>query len=188
MVDNVTDEPVPSADLAPPAVPDDDDGRTVEAVEAEYQARISGKDKAHAAEKRALEARIASLEAETQQKVGTQMTELEQLKADNARLAAEKAAAEGLAQEKVIEARKARFPNAAESLGDDLVGTMDETRLTELETRLAGAATPGTGQMLSNMAHRPAGEPPKDVRDKTVAELEADLRKYAGSSGFDSRE
>lgn len=116
------------------------------------------------------------------------MTELEQLRADKAAADARAAAAEALAQSKVIEARKARFPNAAESLGDDLVGTMDETRLTDLETRLSAAAAPGSGQMLSNMAHRPAGEPPKDVRDKTVAELEADLRKYAGSSGFDTRE
>lgn len=184
----MTDDLVPSEPQAPPPAGDEPEGRTAEAVEAEYRARLSGKDKAHAAEKAVYEARIASLEAEKTQKVGTQMDELTTLREQNARLAADKAQSDAEKAQAVIEARKARFPNAADSLGDDLVSSIDEGRLTELETRLAGAAQPSGGQMLSDQARRPAGEPTRDPRDKTVAELEADLAKYGSGVAFSDRQ
>ena len=149
---HVVDEQTASAPETPPDDPVEDaqPERTVEAVEAEYRARLSGKDRAHAAEKKALEDRIAALTASTQQQETVKMDELAQLRSDNERLAREAAEAKAKEQAAAIEARKARFPHAAESLGDDLVGTVPEDKLASLETRLRGGAGGDDQPILPN--------------------------------------
>lgn len=178
----MTDEPDLSATPEPPAG-DAQAERTVEAVEAEYRARISGKDRAHAAEKAALEARIAELTAAQQSKDGQMTDDLTQLRSDNERLQREAAEAKEREGAAALAARKARFPNAAESLGDDLVRTVDEDKLADLETRLSGGAPSGSPTMLSDSARRPGGEPAKATSEKSIEELEADLIRYAPGSG-----
>lgn len=186
---HVVDEQTASAPETPPDDPVEDaqPERTVEAVEAEYRARLSGKDRAHAAEKKALEDRIRELATADQQRKDGQMDEVAQLRAQLTEAENKAKASEQQAQAASIEARKARFPHAAESLGDDLVGTVDEERLASLENRLKGGAASDDQPILSNGGARPAGEPVKPTEAKSKAELLADLARFS-ADGFDNRQ
>lgn len=152
---------------SPPVAP------TAEQVEAEYKARLSGKDKAHAAETAALRSQIAALEASSKDSTQRTVTENDAIKAelDNTkRLLAE---TQRIA---VIETRTARFPNAAEALEADVLAAMDEAKLAGLEARLA--PTPAGMPMLASSTPAKASAATKPLTEKTVAELEADLSRY----------
>lgn len=154
--------PSAPADATAPAVAPTE--RTLEQVEAEWKNRLSGKDKAHAAE-------VAALRAEAT-KGSVAVTELERLKAEKATsdeaLAAERAG-------RVIDSRKTQFPNAAQTLGDDILAQMPEDRLVALEQGLAGGGNAPTGGagILANTAQRSTAAAP--AREKSTAELKADL-------------
>jgi len=186
---HVVDEQTTSAEAAPPddTVEDATPERTVEAVEAEYRARLSGKDRAHAAEKKALEDRIRELSTADQQRKDGQMDEAAQLRAQLTAAEERAKVAEQQAQQASIEARKARFPHAVEALGDDLVASASEEKLASLENRLKGGAAGDDQPILSNGSARPAGDPVKPTEAKTREELRADLVRF-GSGGFDNRE
>lgn len=159
--------------------------RTLEDVEAEWANRMSGKDKAHAAEIKALkEQHAAELAAagnsahQLTEEARAKMTDAEALAAENATL---KTSLEAERKGRVLDTRKAKFPAASESLGDDVVATMDEEKLTALEARLATpGAVPPPAVPLSNTAAKTGGDQP--ITEKTSADLIADLERF--SPGF----
>jgi hypothetical protein len=140
--------------------------RTVEEVEAIWKKRVSGKDKAHEAEvnelRRQLELRAAAASAPP----ATETPEQARIRELEERLkAAEK--------DKVVAERKARFPRAAEDLGDDIV-VVDEARLARLEARLADEESAPETVMASNSARR-GGEQPGAPKEKTKDDLLKEL-------------
>lgn len=152
--------------------------QSVEEVEAFWRNRMSGKDKADAAEKKALREQIAALES--QQKASPQQGGDDPREAEIARLKQE------LEQTKVmsaIETRKAKYPFAADSLDDDTLARMDEARLAGLNARLGTEAEPQRKGSYSdpNAAQRrtQTATPPTE---KSPDDLKSDLRKY--SPGF----
>jgi hypothetical protein len=191
----VADEPntTPSAD---PATPDTGAAAepvvnettsttpsSVEEVEAQWRNRMSQLDKAHNAEVEALRRTLADREAAEAKRRG----ELEQVRlaglSEAERVAAERDQYKTLLEQervgRVIDTRKARYPAAAQNLGDDVLAQMDEGRLAALETRLAGQTVNPPSLIDPNSAVRnttpsaPAGD-----GSRTSDELKADLAKY----------
>lgn len=154
------------------------DAQSVEEVEAIWRNRMSGKDKAHAAETKALRDQIAGLES--QQKANPQQGGDDPREAEIARLRQE------LEQTKIvsaIETRKAKYPFASDSLDDETLARMDEARLAGLNARLGTEAEPQRRGSYSdpNAAQRrtQTATPPTE---KSPEDLKSDLRKY--SPGF----
>lgn len=150
---------------------------TVQQVEAEYKARLSGKDKAHAAEvaelRRQLEAAQqtgTSAATETQQATAT----VEELKRQ---LAEAQNANKQQAQRYEQTLRSTKYPHAAEALDPQTLATMDEAKLAGLNARLAPSSpAPAPGRVDPSTPAREAA--PKPTTEKSVEELKADLAKY----------
>lgn len=134
--------------------------------------RLAGKDQALTRiqqERDAAKARLAELEAAEQARKEAEMTELERA---NARLAeAERKAAEAEAKALRVELT-AKYPNAIEALGGEL---LSEEKLEALESRLTAAATPAAEaeEEPRVLATRPRASttPPEPV--SRVADLKA---------------
>lgn len=137
--------------------------QSVEEAEAIWQKRMSGKDKAHAAEvnelRRQLDAKAAAQAAEA---AASETPEQARIRELETRLAMAD-------RERAVEVRKARFPNAADILGDD-IATADEARLAALEARLADEGTPAP-RMDPNAAPKGGPVPPKSLDSMTKDEL-----------------
>ena len=134
-------------------------GRTPEEIEEFWRNRISGSDRAHAAEARVLREEIARLKGEGQAPNGGQSTagddsakEVERLKAE---LEAERAT-------RIVETRTAKYPDAAAALGDPrVVSSMDEARLAALQETLrvepskrpVGSSNPSRTQSTEKPLH-----------------------------------
>jgi hypothetical protein len=146
---------------------------TAEQVEAEYKARLSGKDKAHAAETATLRSQIAALEASQKDSTQRTATENDAIKTE---LENTKKQLVQTQRDALVTTRAARFPNAAEALEPDVLASMDEAKLAGLEARLAPASA-GLPPLASSTPAK-ASTAPKPQSEKTVAELEADLRRF----------
>jgi len=102
----------------------------------------------------------------------------DQIKSLNEQLAAER-------NGRAIDARKARYPNAAEVLGDPALVAADEEKLAALETRLTAGQTqaapsqpPSLIDPNSSVRTSQAGQS-QDPREKTVEQLKAELQQYS---------
>jgi hypothetical protein len=143
--------------------------RTVEDVEAEYRSRISGKDK----EAQALRAEIARLSEKdraTQAVAEAQRAqELGEVEALRRQLSEERA-------QRVVDTRRARYPQASETLGDDVLAAMDEGRLAALEARLTPEARSAPPPRID--ANSPPRNPPAGQRgEPSIEELRAELQR-----------
>lgn len=146
--------------------------RSAEEVEAEYKARLSGKDKAHSAEvaelRRQLEAaQQTSQSAATQGEQATQS--VEQLRQQ---LAEAQKAQQKQQQEFQAQLRTTKYPYAAEALDPQVLATMDEAKLSGLNARLT-PSRPGAGVDPSTPPR--TTEQAKPTEEKSSAELKADL-------------
>lgn len=150
---------------------------TPEQVEAEWKYRVSQKDKAHAAETKALRDQIAALSgtagAAQEQATGS-LSEAQALRQqlDDA----QKALDQRDAQHRT-EVRAIRFPASAEVLDASALAAMDEAKLAGLEARLSAPARtlpvdPSTPPRQQSGASKP-------VHEKTSAELREDLRRMS---------
>jgi hypothetical protein len=155
-----------------------EEAKSVEEVEAIWRNRMSGKDKAHAAESKALRDRIAALEAkqEASPKQGDgadpREAEIERLKQE-------------LEQTKVmsaIETRKAKYPFASDSLDDETLARMDEARLAGLNARLGTESEPQRGTFTDPNAAQRRTQKSTSPTEKSADDLKSDLRKM--SPGF----
>lgn len=174
-------DPQTTSGLDDTSLGDASDDRTREAVEAEYRARIAGKDRAHAAEVQRLNDELNKARQEAAKAGGIESLQQEQQRLQR-ELEEERAG-------RLADARKARFPGAAELLGDT-VATLDEERLTALENRLAnsGGSQPQSAPStpLSNMAARPTGQeraPDQKTREELLADLERLSPEFLASLG-----
>lgn len=179
MTDPITQPPVDgqAPEGAPDASPTD---------EAEtWEKRMSGLQRAHNEETRVLRDQLAALQAAA---AGTTAKASQTVAATSEEAARWKAAADAnakaLAEERqlrIVETRAAKYPFAAESIGDPgVLVAMDEARLAGLNERLAPPAAPTRkGVMDPNGSGRTmaAGEVP--LKDKTPEQLKDDLVKYA---------
>lgn len=139
---------------------------TVEEVEAIWKKRVSGKDKAHEAEvaelRRQLEAARTPQPASAPAGETPEQVRIRELEERLKRTEVEKALAE----------RKARFPHAAEDLGED-IASVDEARLARLEARLAAEEAAPPPIIASNSARRgePAQTPVEPTREDLLRQL-----------------
>jgi hypothetical protein len=172
----VTTPPVAPTEGEPEPVTTEE--RTPEQIEAIWKNRVAGKDKAHAAETATLRQQIADYEARLttkQQQDLENMTEAEQWKA-KAKAAEDERDAER--QQRVLEVRQTKYTAAAENLDEATLASMDEAKLAALNARLTGDEAPPPPIMDPNTAPKRTSSPPASSRDKSVEELESDLKKH----------
>lgn len=151
---------------------------TPEQVEAEWKYRVSQKDKAHAAETKALRDQIAALSATSgsaQQQAEGSLSEAEALRQQLA--LAQKTLAQKDA-EHTAQLRSVKFPNAADALDPSALAAMDEAKLAGLEARLSAPGPRTLPVDPSTPPRQPSGAA-KPIEEKTAAELREDLRKMA---------
>jgi len=161
----------PEAPVAP-------DQRTLEEVMAELEetkARLSGKDRAYSE----LDLKFKTLKQDVESKQTVERGQTQQASEAEAALRQQVADLQRQLEEsariKTAEVRSVRFPKATESLGADVVATMDEERLASLEQRLGGTAP---APVMASVAPARSITAPPPPRDKTTDELKADLKRY----------
>jgi hypothetical protein len=156
-------------------------------VEAIWKNRVSQKDKAHAAEARALrdeaaanKARADRLEAEQRTRTQGDLSEADRWKAQ---AEAANAALEQERQQRIAEVRVTKYPAAAEALDEAIILSMDEGKLAALNARLTSDGEPPapSGPIDPNSAPKRPATPPSSPGDKSVEELQGDLKKYGPS-------
>lgn len=155
----------------PTSPPVGEAGRTVEQVEAEYRQRQAGKDRENAA----LRDELARYQTAEQQRTAAadaaKAAELGETEALKRQLAEERAG-------RVIDTRRARFPNAADALEDGVLAAMDESKLAALESRLVSPQRAGIAGYVD--PNSPPRVPPNGIAaPKTEADLRADLERLA---------
>lgn len=160
--------------------------RTVEEVEAEYKARISGKDKAHAAEAEALRQENARLkEADDLRRKAEEEARTANMTADQRAQEHIKTLTQQMEDKDrahMVELRKIKYPTVASELDEAVLLVTDESKLAGLEAKLSGstAAVPPPSLIDPNSSVRQNGTTP-DVREKTTDELKADLAKQSAA-------
>lgn len=183
--------PEPAPESAPPEATDEqqpepqpevaEEERTPESVEAIWKNRVAGKDRAHAAETATLRQQLEvertareALERQRQTGVVDEQSEAAQWKAKAE--AAEQQAADVKAAA-LVEVRSVKYAAAAEALDDPKVlAAYDEAKLAALNARLSGDEASPPPVIDPNSPRRPTSPPP--TREKGIAELESDLKKY----------
>ena len=181
-------QPVEGTPATPaPATPaegsqDANSTRTAEQVEAEYKARLSGKDKAHSAEVAELRRQLEAAQQTGTMKAteaGEASQSVEELRKQ---LAEAEKARQADRQQFEGTLRSTKYPYAAEALDPQVLATMDEAKLAGLNARLT-PSRPGAGVDPSTPPRNT--EVPKPTSEKTAAELRADLARlgpeYAAS-------
>jgi hypothetical protein len=159
----------------PPAEADDDatatsEGRTPEEIEAYWRNRVSKKDKAHQAAEQALRDQIASLSA-TRSSADSQGTP----SAGDSDVAALRRELEEERQARVIDQRKAKYPAlAGQGISDAIYATADDASLARLNALADDTAE--TGRIAPTAPRRGVPAAQKPLKDKSAAELLADLR------------
>lgn len=138
---------------------------TVEEVEAIWKKRVSGKDKAHEAEVRELRRQLEVSKNPAASAPAGETPEQIRIRELEDRLKQAEV-------EKSLAERKARFPHAAEDLGED-IASVDEARLARLEARLAAEEAAPPPIMSSNSARRgePAQTPTEPTREDLLRQL-----------------
>lgn len=142
--------------------------RSVEDVEAIWQKRIAGKDRAHAAE-------VAELRRQLEVKSNTPAPPSVNETPEQRRI---RELEEEIAEERktrIVETRKARFPKATEYLGD-AVTAADEAKLAGLEALLAGEESAPAPVIAPNSPPRGAPKGAKPMEEMTKQELQDTLR------------
>lgn len=152
--------------------------QTVEEANAYWQKRMSGKDRADAEEKRVLREALAAAEARSAATAAASSNGQPATGPDPevARLQRE---LEQERQNRVIDTRKAKYPQAAANMSDEALAVMDEAKLAGLNARLDDGDLGGTF-IAPTSPKRPAVTPKKPDSEKTVAELQDELRAAAG--------
>ena len=177
-----TETPPTGTETPPPADGSQSQFKTVEEAEAHWQNRISGKDKAHAAETNALRDELSALKRanETLEKAQAESRAASLSEADRWKQQFEEAEKKlrDATNQFLLDNRKVKYPKATEFLGEDGLLSFDEGRLAAIETRLVEPSAPQTPPPVidKNTPPRTPGEPPGP---KSSAELKADLVKLA---------
>ena len=176
-------EPATTPPPSPEATADQEDvaaeDRTVEEVEAYWQKRQSGKDRAHAAAEEALRQQVESLQRQLE------ATAAGRTAPDTQESSTVRELREQLDQERTartIADRRAKFPAAAEWLGmnSSVFATADEVDLAKVNA-LVDDAAPRNGELIAPTSPRKAAPPPsaKPYSEKSKEELLDDLKRIS---------
>jgi hypothetical protein len=168
-------EQAPQSPEAPATAPTDESET--------WEKRMSGLQRAHNEETRVLREQLAAAQAANQQTTQQQSQAVAATAEDAQRWKAQaEENAKALQQERqqrIVDTRTARYPFAAESLGDPgVLMTMDEAKLAGLNERLAPPQKVGT-RVDPNGAGRTVAPNEVPIGDKTTQQLKDDLVKYA---------
>jgi len=148
-------------------------------VEAEYKARLSGKDKAHSAETAELRRQLDAAQA-TGTATATEATAATDEVTDLKRkLAESERTNQQQAKDYAASTRAVKYPQAAEALDPQTLATMDEAKLAGLNARLTPTAPAIPVDPNTPQGGVPA---PKPTSEKSSKELKADLAR--GSAAF----
>lgn len=153
--------------------------RTAAEVEAEYKARLSGKDRSHDAEVKELRRQLDAANATsttTATEASTKDATVEDLQR---RLAESEQTNKRQASDFAAQTRASKFPLAAEALDPSALAAMDEAKLAGLEARLKQPAPTIPVDPNTPQGGVPA---PKPTDQKSSKELKADLAR--GSAAF----
>lgn len=153
--------------------------QTVEEVEAIWRNRVSGKDRAHAAETATLRQQIEEYKTRLTQKEVTDLEGASDAEQWKARYEAEQQRADAAERQRLVDVRMAKYGAAAETLDEATIASMDEAKLAALNARLSGDDPVRVIPIDPNAAPKRPSTPPAAPREKSVAELESDLAKYA---------
>jgi capsule polysaccharide export protein KpsE/RkpR len=159
---------------------------TVEQVEAQWQHRVSQKDRAHAAaeqalrdENDALRRQNTALSQPRSQSNGQSATgdsaETETLRQE---LERQRQATEEERRLRQLDSRKAKYPALAANVGEagiDVFAVQDEATLARLNAQLEDGSSVGT--FAPTAPRRPAPQVGKDMADMSKAEIEAEMRR-----------
>lgn len=152
---------------------------TAEQVEAIWKNRVSQKDRAHAAAEAALRGQVDELNRQLQGRQSEEQASMSDVEREKARAdAAEQRAAEAERQ-RAVDIRTLKYAAAAESLDPTELAVIDEARLAALDARLRGdpEAPAPPPRVDPNTAPKRSSAPPAPLREKSVAELESDLKR-----------
>mgnify|MGYP001825072472 CR=1 FL=1 len=163
--------PAEGSQAAPPT-------RTAEEVEAEYKARLSGKDRAHAAEVAALRAQLESTQGHAQTATQQQEAAGDEVAALKRQLAEAQKVNAQTKQEYEQTLRSTKYPFAAEALDPQTLATMDEAKLAGLDARLKPSAPPVPVDPNTPQGGAPAPKPTSEMSSK---ELKAELARQSGT-------
>jgi hypothetical protein len=155
---------------------------TPEQVEAIWKNRVAGKDRAHAAAEAALRDQIADLNRRLEGKQAVDAENMSDVERANARAEAAEQRAQAAEQQRLLDVRAVKYAAAAEALDDPAqLATMDEAKLAALNARLTGDETPPPPPTVidPNAARRPGSTPPAAPRDRSIEQLESDLKDQA---------
>jgi hypothetical protein len=125
---------------------------------------MSGKDKAHAAEVAELQRKLeATAAAKAEASASSETPEQARIRELEERL-------QQAERDRAVEVRKARFPLAADTLGDE-IASMSEPKLAALEARLAAEDAAPAPRMDPNAAPKGAPAPGKSLDQMSKADL-----------------
>jgi hypothetical protein len=177
-------DPAPESEapeVTPPAAGEvTPEASTPEQVEAIWKNRVAGKDRAHAAAEAALRDQIAELNRKMEGKTAVDAENMSEVERANARAEAAERRANDIEQQRVLDVRSAKYPFAVEALKTPAaLAAMDEADLAALNATLSGGEPPPPPVIDPNAARRPSSTPPNAPRDRSIEELEADLKNQA---------
>jgi hypothetical protein len=151
--------------------------RTPEEVEAEWQARHTALGRQHAAETKALRDQLAALSAAQQTAEAAVEGTVSEAEALRQQLAAQQRLFQQREQEYTATLRATKYPFAAEALEPQVLATMDEAKLAGLEARLTPSRS--GARIDPSTPARNAPTAPKPLEEKTAAELREELARLA---------
>jgi hypothetical protein len=172
----------PATEVTPPAAGEvTPEAATPEQIEAIWKNRVAGKDRAHAASEAALRDQIAELNTRLAGKQAVDAENMTEVERANARAEAAEQRAQAAEQQRLLDVRSVKYAAAAEALDDPAqLATMDEAKLAALNARLAGDETPTPPPVIDpNAARRPGSTPPAAPKDRSIEQLESDLKDQA---------
>jgi len=174
-----TTEPAEGTAVVEPTTP-----RTVEEVEREYQARISGKDKAHAEEAKALRDQLARYQATEEQARKAEEVQRQQNMTAEQRMQDQVTSLtrqlEETQRNHTVELRKTRFPNVSAELDDNVLAVADEGKLASLEAKLtAGLGGNVPPSLIDKNSVARTGNGTTSPQEQTIPELLAQLEREA---------
>ena len=165
-------QPVEGNQATPQGSQEQPSTRSAEEVEAEYKARLSGKDKAHSAEVAELRRQLEAAQQTSQSAATVEEQANASVEELRKRLAEAEKARQQDAQQFQAQLRTTKYPYAAEALDPQVLATMDEAKLSGLNARLT-PSRPGAGVDPSTPPR--TTEQAKPLTEKSTAELKQDL-------------
>lgn len=174
MDENQTPQAEAAGEAAPAAAAStEQQQRTPEQVEAEWQAKQTALGRAHAAETQVLRDQLKAAQAAQTPATGDSSASEAELKRQ---LADAQKTLQQREQEYTAGLRAAKYPHAADALDPTALAAMDEAKLAGLNERLAPQPASRSFGIDPSTPPRAVGEKP--IEEKSLAELKADLVKY----------